>query len=171
MIGDDFVANTYYQYYQNMNWKTAFMKENFQLEAFSVKSYKSNMKNALARVRSQFCKALESSHLLPRIIVVVLDNDMIRHFKADDEGISLILKEIMIWLFKEVDKLINRRKRELPQRSKRNDYPQIFWVEAPQQVNFTDNLARRKFNSVVQSTAGAYDYMKIIRMKKIWGSR
>ena len=125
------------------------------------------MRNVVARLHSQFAKALEEFHIFPRAILVVLDNDLIRHLQVDDEGLTIILKELIIWLFKEVDKLISQRKELLPKKSLKADYPQIFWMESPQHMNFVDNLPRRKFNSIVQSTATEYNYMKIVRMKKI----
>ena len=56
----------------------------------------------------------------------------------------------------------------MPARALKAEYPKMYWTEAPQHVNFPNNLLRRKINSVVQASADKYPNFKILKMKKFW---
>ena len=144
------------------------MTNHFDVKEFATKSYCSHIRSVLARIKLQFAKAINEELKLPRICVFVLDDDIIRYLRLDIQSATSILNEIIPWLFKEIAKLIQIRKDQLPRKAVKEGYPQIYWMEAPQHVNFSNNMIRRKFNSVVQNVAMRYANMRIARMKKIW---
>ena len=163
------MANTFHQYFKDaVRTKVLYMLDNYDVEAYAVMKDQSDIKSNIARIRNQFMIALNAEHLLPKIIDVILDDDVVRRTHIEEEGLSLVLKNLIDWLFNSVEEMIQEKKRYLPSKSVRATHPMIYWVESPQHVNFTNNLARRKFNSTVQATAAIHRSMKIIRMKKEW---
>ena len=164
------MENTYHQHVtQNAeNSSTFFMRKYFNVHPYSVKSYNSNMRNVLSRIISQLVKAVKQHVKFPKVIIFMLDDDIIRATKPSDIGATLLLTKLVEWLFKEIARIIQQRKEQLPLKAIKSDFPMVYWVEAPQHKNFTNNLLRRKLNSVVQVTISNYRNMHIMRMKKIW---
>ena len=174
IIGDDFVANTYDQYVKNaIRKEELYMKRMYDLSSLAKKSHESNIRSVLARIKFQLVKALEKEDTLPKNILVLLDDDIIRRVEAkcndeEYESLSGIFKEIIHWLFNQFRKIINVRLEQLPEKCKRIGFPKVYWVEAPQHENFNNNLARRKMNSAIQAEASLQMDMSIMRMKKVW---
>ena len=176
IIGDDFVANTFDQYVKNAVRKTElYMKRSYDISCFAKKSHESNIRNVIARVKFQLVKALDTECLLPKSILVILDDDIIRRVEAkcdEDnlENMSTIFSCVMKHLINQFRKLIESRKDQLPEKSISKIYPTIYWVESPQHCNFNNNLSRRKMNSAIQAECSILDNSKIMRMKKVWNS-
>ena len=168
------MANTYDQYIKNAVRKNElYLKRKYELSCYAKKSHESNIRSCLARIKFQLVKALECESILPKNIIVLLDDDIIRRveLKCDDDDIDnldKIFNQLMHWLLNEFRKLIDARKDQLPERSKKDGFPKIYWVEAPQHINFANNSARRKMNAAIQAEAAIQENMKIMRMKKVW---
>ena len=147
-----------------------YIKTYYDTGAYSGKSHATNIRSILARIKAQFKKAIDEEIKFPKIAVFVLDDDIIKQLKVNDNtrGITTILQEAISWLFREIDRLIQGRKDQLPESAIKDDYPRLYWVEAPQHIHFRNNLSRRKLNSTIQNESSRYLNSKIIRMKKIW---
>ena len=120
------------------------------------------MRNILSRILAQLAKAIMENVIFPKAIVIVLDDDMIRALKPTECGATILFDRIIKWLFREIDGMISTRKDQLPKRAVKEGYPKLYWVEAPQHKNFTNNLLRRKLNSVVQSSSAEYKYVRVV---------
>ena len=152
IIGDDFVANTFTQYAHNAaKQNKQYLLENHDVKDFAVKSFCSHVRSPLARLKLQFTKVINEQILLPKIRIFVLEDDVIRHLKADVNTGSNIFNEVIPWLFREIHKLIDIRKDQLPKKAFKDMYPVIYWMELPQHANFSNNLIRRKRNSVLRN--------------------
>ena len=124
MIGDDLVANSFQQYILDaVRQRKLYMTMNYEVKHFAVKSYCSHVQNVLARVKLQFAKALNEETRLPKTCIFVLNDDIIRHSRLNEVDASSILNEIMPWLLKEVQKLTNIHKDQLPQKAVRDTVP------------------------------------------------
>ena len=147
-----------------------FVKSKYDIFSFASKSFSSNIHSVLGRIRNQFAKALTEQAKLPKICIFIIDDDILRHLKINDEtkGITTILTVDIGWLFSRINRMIKSRKEQLEEKAIRPNYPQVYWLEAPQHIMFKNNLARRKLNSVVQNEAAKIKDFKIIRMKKHW---
>ena len=71
----------------------------------------------------------------------------------------------------EHDKLISTQKEYLPMKAKKHDYPHIVWIEAPEHVNFNNNLLRSKFNRSLHTAASFHDNCHVLELKKIWDGK
>ena len=145
-----------------------FMTEKYEVIPFVGKSYESNMRSVLSRILVQFVKAVNKEKLFPKAVVLVLDDDIIQATKPKEVGATIIFSKVIDWLFKQLTRSIEEMKQYLPARALKAEYPKMYWTEAPQHVNFPNNLLRRKINSVVQASADKYPNFKILKMKKFW---
>ena len=147
-----------------------YIKKNYDVFQYSTKNYCSHVCSMLGRIRKQFTNAINEKIKFPKLCIFVLDNDLKRHLKVTEKSASAVFAEIIPWLFNKVDRHIKSRKEQLPQKAIKSEYPMIYWMEAPQHINFSeaDNIIRHKQNSAIQSEVARYPYMKIVRMKKVW---
>ena len=170
IIGCDFVANTYNQYVQDaVRKRELYMKNHCDVEVFATKSCASLIRSCIGHLLNEFLKALNAQSLLPCAIITVLDDDFLRYIKYDeDDSLSRTLTEVFEWLCTQIERAINTRKEQLPEKSMKYGYPSVYFVEAPQHINFRNNSDRRKMNSAMQNVTSLHQFMKIIRMKQAW---
>ena len=75
-----------------------------------------------------------------------------------------ILNELMT----DFRKLVTRQKEFLDKRSKKVLYPQFAWIEAPLNVNFSNNTGRKKYNDRLHAVSKFHENVTILELKKIW---
>ena len=169
MIGDDFAANTFYDNVKNIKKdEDLYMKTNYDVVPFMDKSYTSNVCSILARTINHLVKAINTHTKLPKVIIFVMDDDIIRATKPPEKRAMLVYTEMMKWLFGRIERKIEERKDQLPMKAKCKEYPKIYWVEAKQHKYFENNVFRRKMNSVIQSLTSTFTSIRIMKMKKHW---
>ena len=87
--------------------------------------------NILSRLRNSLVRAINAQILLPKFILVILDDDImdaIDHYKT---GISYGIGWILEWLINEFHKLVSSHKERLPTKSQKYKYPTFFGVKIP----------------------------------------
>ena len=126
--------------------------------------------NTVSRYRNQLIGALLDKKVLPKIVVIIPDDDII-NFIEDSFDAKLPPKEmghVLNWLMNEYDKLISIHKENLPAKAKRAGYPQILWIEPPLHDNFLNNRERESFNSTLSTVAQFHPDTWVLKLKKIW---
>ena len=117
-------------------------------------------------------KALNEHSKLPKYIVVVMEDDIIRciNFSGMKEAdIIAVFNQCINWLLEKYHKLIKERKELLPKKASKFLYPQVFWVALPLHHNFDDNsIEIRQFNQVLESIAGKFKETKTMKIRRHW---
>ena len=148
------------------------MKEYFDVIGYFSSKYISHKRNIISRVHNCLLKALQVEIVLPKLIVMVLDNDIVHNVDEVPRFVckTEVLGKIMAYLFKELHKVIMTYKEALPNRARRYKYPQIIWIAPPENVNFTrdENRLRSKFTYCLNWLCAMYDEMHTLELKKIW---
>ena len=126
------------------------------------------MCDLMARLRNKLASALNSEKQLPKAIVVVLDNNLIKYANYPHFGMSLLFSRLMHYIFSEFNKLIQARKDYLPKKSIRADFPHVLWIVPPFHSGFSDNSQLAKFGKALDTTAVLYPNMWALKLKKIW---
>ena len=85
--------------------KKFYITENYNVQDYAAKSYCSHVRNVLARIKLQFAKAIHEQILLPKVCIIVLDDDILRHTRVSEESCATILGKAVPWLLKEIVKL------------------------------------------------------------------
>ena len=99
---------------------------------YDVKELSEDDGNAAGNILSSLWNALvwgiNQEQLLPKVIVIVLDDDLLDSIDHFNVGISLALGRHMEWLVNELHSLITDYKKFLPSRSRKFKYPTIIWT-------------------------------------------
>ena len=139
----------------------------FDVAGFYNNQYRSTNPNVVSRLRNTIIKGIDAEKLLPKFILVIPDDDLI---KVVDQGFGFsdsmgrIIHHIML----EHNRIIAAHKENLPRKSRKVGYPQIVWIEAPLRVNFSNNSARVKFNTALESMAKHHENVHTLKLKKGW---
>ena len=145
-----------------------YMKETFDATPFIADSKDSGDYNTASRIRNLLADAISDKLLLPKFIVMVLDDDIIEYFNYDGKGTTEQLGRIINWIMSEHEDIIKGYKAELPARALKANYPQLIWIEAPYHKNFKNNESREIFNKIVSKTTHKCDFTTTLQLKKIW---
>ena len=144
----------------------SYICQHYDVEVFASNSL-DNSRSALGRLRNILTKSLESHKKFPKYIIFVIEDDLLRCINFNKSGVSEIYGEILKWLTSQVRDLILKRKNDLPLRSKKYLYPQVFWVELPLHESLNNQL-RIKFNQCLGSIVALYNEMKVLKIKRKW---
>ena len=101
---------------------------------------------------------------LPKAIIFVLDNDILKYAGSKDFGMSVIYGRLVHYLFSEVNKLLTMRKEMSPLKGLCDGYPQVLWIHPPFHMYFVDNTERAKFGKALDKTVTLYQYMWSLKL-------
>ena len=169
-LGDVFVLNTYSRYCHQQPEEEFYIKRNFEVSAYMSNKNNSLDQNMVSRYRNLLVGILAEQIILPKLLVVVPDDDLITYVNHQTAGLTKILDRVINWLMKEYSHIIDAQKDYLPVKAKRNHLLQIVWIEAPHHDNFMDidNEMRAKFNACLRTIGKLYDNVSVLELKKIW---
>ena len=108
---------------------------------------------------------------LPKLIVVVLDDDLTKTLRNVSD-FSLNAGKLLNWLLNEVRKLLDAYKDLLPQKAKQAEFPHVLWM-APALHKFLsneDNMRREKFSRCLGQAVSYQQRMSMLHMVKYWDS-
>ena len=148
---------------------TAYTFKNFEVKAIVTKDYNNWNRSPPGRLLNNLITAINEHGSLPKLIVMVLDDDMIRRIRLEDFAETQI-KEITEWLVREVAKAVTIYKDFLPNKAKKFLLPHILWIGPPTHMNFGSNNNRKREiqNRALQNVVKQNANMSILQMIKFW---
>ena len=103
--------------------------------------------------------------LLPKAIVVILDDDLIDDIDWYRPGFSFTVGRIVEWLFNKFHRLITAHKEKLPSKSRKFKFPTILWALVPKHDIYGHyNEYKDKFNKSLQNTASLFREMGTLQL-------
>ena len=144
--------------------------DNYEIKLFHATQYTSHIRDLMARLLNTLRNMICEEKVLPRAIVFVLDNDMIKYAGIAGFGMSLAYGKLLHFLLSEVHRMIQTRKDYLPLKAKKQHFPEIIWINPPFHCNFAnvDNSQRNKFSRALDTTAAIYEENWSLKLKRIW---
>ena len=174
IIGDRFVFKTCEMYFtlagNHIQTKTPYMKEFYDIKTYSGYEERKENPHYLARMVNQVIKGINARHLLPKAIVIVMEDDLIYDVRMDDNYTGIIYTKSITWIAQNIAEVVANYKKELPVRSKRFTYPKLLWISAPFHKNFEDNHLRKKANNALYHVTAPMSNMNTIKLKGDWDS-
>ena len=145
------------------------MKDNYEVKVFNDTSL-SPITSAAARIHNKVVEAINKHSLLPKAIVIIMDDAIIRMVHHRDYGVSEIYGALVKNLMVGLHRLILSHKESLPTKSRKFNYPTILWALCPLNKGFPEswNTFRKKFNNCLEACSVLYGEMQILRLKKFW---
>ena len=100
-------------------------------------------------------RALKEQVLLPKMIIIVVDDDIIRYLNFYNFGISEAFGKLINHIMVEHNRILEAYLEYLPKRAipPGGELPQIFWIALPLHTNFANNSARNKFTKALNTMA------------------
>ena len=144
-----------------------YITENFDVKMKASTKLDLNT-SVISRIRNQFVKAAFEFKLFPRLVVMVVDIDIISDVKYSGYGISDIYGQMLHWLITEINKVVEIHKDKLPQKSIKANYPPFVWMAPPQNINVPDNILRGKFTQSLKANLEIQENHMMLKPKKIW---
>ena len=165
-MGDDFVANSYGQYFQNAfgdNGRVGYIKAHYDVTGLCNARIKRMDGNILNRLRNLLVSTINDQILLPKAIVVIIDEDLmyeINHFK---HGISAGIGRLNEWLANQFHRMITAHKEKLPSKARKFKYPTFLWTTLVTNITLGNrNEFREKFNKSICAVTSLFREMQIL---------
>ena len=156
----------YFQDIYGENGKTGYVRTHYDTAGLCTGSERHSLKgrNVIGHVRNNFVEAINEYTLLPKVVVVVLDNDIVKSTNHYETGAALAMGPQIDWLATELHRITTAHKERLPTRARKFRYPQFLWVTAIKHDKFSDNEFREKFNDGVVSVAALHREMHVLKL-------
>ena len=115
------------------------------------------------RVRNALIKAInDNGCMMPRYIIMLLDNEMIKSVSYRGFAFSDIIHRIYSWLATQVDRAIRSVKDIIPAKCRRKYKLQVIWLAVPEHKNLADNYKRAQTNEIIAEVLEKYQDMKMV---------
>ena len=180
IVGDNFSNNTFSAHYKfatgpsdshQVRENPFYAFQNYEVCEFSNNSYDSLYRSMAGHIRNSLIKAVNEHNTLPKLIIVILDDDLIYGVsKKSDLDDHQQLHILTAWLMTEFEKAILAYKDMLPPRSKRSDYSHFLWIAPPTNCNFPlhNNDMRVYQGKCLSDIVKTKQNMSVLQMVKIW---
>ena len=170
IVGDTFVASSYEKtLHMDSVQKKLYMRDKYDVFAFLNNSHFDT--NFLSRLRNVLVTAFNQNDKLPRIILIVLDNDLLRFINHRKFGVQLESATLQEWLLQEVNQVVNQRFAQLPNKCIKPGFPHVVWFGLPLHDVFIDNDLRIKFNHGFECEVLKFKNMSLLLPKKGWNAK
>ena len=167
ILGDGFVCNTYEQHFDNAiiaGNKLEYIKAHYNM-AGCFHTNPALEPSLLARLHNTLVHTINEYNLLLKVILVILDDDLLDDINHYDFGLSLALGKMIEWLTNQFHNTITAYKEQLPSRSCKFKYPAIIWALIPnQQVYDHYNDFKNKYNIQLQKAVCNFREMDTIQL-------
>ena len=170
-IGDNFMSSSIVQYLIRADEKWNYTKRNFDIQyVLTSKVNQGHNPFPLSRVTNAFAHALNSFNRLPRMIVFILEADIINQIKLNDFGLSKLYTLLIQWLMAEIKRLLSTYKQYLPDKAKTPNQPHLLWIAPTQHKNYdsNSNVHRRKFIAGMEAVGRLHENTSVLRLIQCW---
>ena len=143
--------------------------QNFEMSGYYNNKFDGLNPNMISRVRNTIIAGIKQDVHLLKMIVVVLDDDLIKYLNFGRYGFSEASGRLVSYLMSEFGKIIESHNERLPKKAIRKDGgPTIVWIQPPLHKNFANNHLRIKFAKVCDEMAQLHPNNVALALKKGW---
>ena len=152
------------------NGEPIYTVTHFELADYSTTRYASSIRNVIGRIISLVAKAITEHHYLPKALVFVLDDNILKQINLPNKIKQPELQFIIHFLVEKINRLLNGYKDKLPSKAKLQWYPHILWIIPPTHKYFSNNTEREFFSTILEEEVcqDHYPNMCTLCLKKVW---
>ena len=96
------------------------------------------------------------------------DDDLIRCIETKNNAPLIVWDKHLFWLMRQFKQAVMNHKQNLPTKAKRFDQPHFLWIQAPLNVDFSNNEDRVEFNKVLESVGKQFNSTSVLPLRQIW---
>ena len=150
----------------------SYVFENYEVKDFTTSRY-SNDRNVLSRIRNGLVTALNLYLPVPKVIVIVLDDDIVRCIDAKDKQdvvLNIEIGTVTEWLAREIERVIQCFNENLPLKAKKPFHPHVLWIAPPTHKFFgrLNNVKRDRQANCLNTIVKLRDNQSVLKMLKVW---
>ena len=125
-------------------------------------------KNITANIRNRVVEGINKEVVLPKVIILVFENDMLNSFKHFLPGLSLLSGRCLEWLANQLHRIVVAHKEKLPSKSRKFKYPTILWTMLPPHYDWSKSVreSREKFNTCIKNTVSLFREMEVLELEE-----
>ena len=170
---DEFGNKSFEKYARNMD---GYVRSHFDSTGFSNNNFSENP-STIGRLGNLLKVAAATTvgkkyWPLPKIIVVVPDDDIIKCFTdTDASGLTKAMSRMINYIMTEFERGVISFKESLPAKCKKESYPYFLWIQSPFHDGFSNNTERFKFNKALEDITKSHSNVSALELKKIWDPR
>ena len=168
LIGDVFGEKTYQDYYKQSGLSAEnkmYGFTNFEIRDFFSSKNTSLNRIVAGRIINNLINALNEHNTLPKLIVVIQDDDIIYDMQ-DKPSLFFIVKGLITWMMRETTKAIEIYKDYLPAKAKKVGWPHILWIAPPQLKFFHNNKDHKMLADCLHKEVCFHQNMTVLNMLK-----
>ena len=144
----------YFQHnYDGDDRRTGYLRLHYDVAGYCNGSLTKDQigRNVISRVRNNYVEAINAQVLLPKAVVIILEDDFMNAANHFTKGASHVLGPWIDWVANELSRLTAAYKEKLPTKSRKYRFPQFLWVPAVYHDHFgMYNIYREKFNACLR---------------------
>ena len=163
------MSKSFAQHFQNAYGDDG-LKKNYMRAHYDVTGFCQGVGlngSVVSRLRNAVIEGINAQVLLPRAILLVFEDDILKEVNHFKPGISHICGRLLEWLSNQLHRAIVAHKEKLPSKSRKFRYPTILWVKAVKHYDFKEmNEFRDKFNNCVNATVALFREMEVLNLEK-----
>ena len=137
---------------------------------FCADKFTSHIRNVLARITNTLITAINAKTVLPKMLVMVLEDDVIKYLEHDDYGATEMYGKVITYIEKEIQDALFKFKSFIPQKAKRPGRPQIVWICPSIHKNYGRNTLRKKFGGQLELLLRGKPFTTVLKLKQVWNT-
>ena len=141
----------------------AFSTTNFDTH-ITAGSGNSSCKNLVARIVNGIINTFNTQCTIPKWIVIVLEDDIVKTFKSKDEN----YKPVLEFILNSCEQIVSDMIKDLPFKAIKYSWPFIMFIESSINCNYENNDQRIKFNQALHETIKGRDRFISVPLRQNW---
>ena len=149
----------------------SYANTNYQVRAIGGSAISSNNPDGISRTRNALVKAYKRFNTIPKILVIINENDIINSIQHDNSfGISQHYDDVIEWLFNEISDINTKFRSFASSNALKNKtgWPHLLWMAPSLHDSYKDNDKRRKFTKARESFVNLRPTVASLRPKHVW---
>ena len=168
IIGDEMVHKTFQENYEKHASKENFYSTNHYEVTVAAGGTNSRTKSMLSRILNCITNIFNSQKVIPKWIVIILENDLIKSLSYTEFGATSAYGEVLRWLFEEVKKIHNEIRENVPFKVKKYEWPHIMYIEPTLHRAYSDNDMCKEFITSLNTVNATHDEAIVVKLQQNW---
>ena len=171
IIGDTFVRKSAKQHLINSRREDLTCLKQFEVNVATGDTYDRNNPYFTGRICNSLIKLINNSINMPKLVVLIVENDIINEVKCDGIGSSEHYIAYIENIIKDFKRVIEQFREILPISGQRNTWPKLLFLPATLHRNYSFNKYRERkvFNEVLSTISDHHkDTVWALKLMQVW---